>query len=250
MDPSLARVVVGELAFLNLLFAGFNALPGFPLDGGRVLLAATWGITRSRRTGLRVAGWGGLIVGVGFIALAANSVIRDGDIGRAFFFGYLGSILVATGRSMSQRIELRDRLGNGTVADAMRPPPITVPASASLSEALDLGLRERPSRPVPVTDAGRVIGTISLEGARKVGGRDPLRPVRDAMTPVNQTPTLDPTDTLDDAFEWLGGKEALVIRDGALVGVLAPADVERWYRIRYEARTAEPGASHPPRPDL
>ena len=250
MNPGLAREVVGRLAWLNLFFAAFNALPGFPLDGGRVLLAATWGITHSRRMGLRVAGFGGLSVGAAFLAWAALVVIRDGDIGMGFFLGYLGSILVATGRSMSQRIALRDRLSAGTVADAMRPPPGGVPATTSLADALDHGLRAEPSRAFPVVEAGRLIGTISLEGARRLGARDPLRPVRDAMVPLMQTPTVAPTDGLDDAFEWLGGKEALVVRDGALVGVLAPADVERWYRGRYEAHTAEPGAPHPPRPDL
>jgi CBS domain-containing protein len=112
-----------------------------------------------------------------------------------------------------------------------------------------MGLREQPARAFPVVDAGRVIGTVSLEGARRIGSRDPLRPVRDAMTPLNQTPTLAPDDTLDDAFEWLGGHEALVLRDGALVGSLGPADVERWYRGRFEARAADPGSA-PPRPDL
>jgi Zn-dependent protease len=249
MDPSLLRDVVAELAWLNLIFAGFNALPGFPLDGGRVLLAATWGITKSRRTGLRVAGWGGLVVGAGFIAAAANAIVNGQDLGRAFFFGYLGAVLVSTGRSMSQRIALRDRLVTGTVADAMRPPLSALPSTTTLSQALDMGLREQPARAFPVVDAGRVIGTVSLEGARRIGSRDPLRPVRDAMTPLNQTPTLAPDDTLDDAFEWLGGHEALVLRDGALVGSLGPADVERWYRGRFEARAADPGSA-PPRPDL
>ena len=214
-----------------------------------MLLATAWGITRSRRAGLRVAGWGGLLVGAGFLAVALNSIVNGGDVGRAFFFGYLGAVLLATGRSMSKRIELRDRLGAGSVADAMRPSPTAIPASTSLSHALDLGLRERPTQAFPVVDAGRVVGTISLESARKVGGRDPLRPVREAMTPINQTPTLAPTDTLDDAFEWLGGREAIVLRDGALVGVLGPPDVERWYRRRFEAGVSEPGAA-PPRPDL
>lgn len=249
MDPSLAREVVGQLARLNLLFAGLNALPGFPLDGGRVLLATAWGISRSRRTGLRVAGWGGLLVGAGFLVFAANAIVNGGDVGGAFFFGYLGAVLLATGRSMSRRIELRDRLGAGTVADAMRPSPFAIAASTTLSQALDLGLRERPTQGFPVVDAGRVVGTVSLQGARRIGGRDPLRPVRDAMTPINQTPTLAPTDTLDDAFEWLSGREALVLRDGALVGTLAPVDIERWYRQRFETHASEPGAA-PPRPDL
>lgn len=249
MEPSLMRGIVGELAFLNLLFAGFNALPGFPLDGGRMLLAATWGVTRNRRTGLRVAGYGGLLVGAGFVGLAALALIREGDIGRGFFFGYLGSVLIATGRSMGQRIALRDLLVTGTVSDAMRPASTTVPATATLADALDHGLRDEPGRAFPVVEAGRVIGTVSMASARRIGARDPLRPVRDATLPLNQGPVVAPGDSLDDAFEWLSGREALVVRDGVLVGVLAPADVERWYRHRYEPGTVTPTDHPPPRPD-
>jgi hypothetical protein len=215
-----------------------------------MLLAATWGATRNRRTGLRVAGFGGLLVGAGFVAIAAIAMLRDGDLGRGFFFGYLGAVLIGTGRSMGQRIALRDMLAAGTVADAMRPPSATVPASASLSDALDLGLRAEPDRPLPVTEAGRVIGTISMASARRVGARDPLRPVRDATAPLTQGPVVAPADSLDDAFEWIAGREALVLRDGALVGVIGPADVERWYRHRYEPGAPASTEGPPPRPDV
>ena len=61
------RDVLAYLAVLSLYFAGLNTLPGFPLDGGRMLLATVWGITRSRRTALRVAGYVGVAVGVGLL---------------------------------------------------------------------------------------------------------------------------------------------------------------------------------------
>ena len=219
MEPSLAREIVRNLAFLNLLFAGLNALPGFPLDGGRMLLAATWGITKNRQTALTVAGVGGMVVGGLFIA-GAVLAFMDQYLGRAVFFGYLGVILFATGRSMPKQVALRERLAPATVADVMRPPPPTVPATISLAEALDHALRDDPEGVFPVVDAGRVVGTISMESARKVGSRDPLRPVRDGMLPLNRTTVVAPEDSLDDAFDWLAGKPALVLRDGVLVGAL------------------------------
>jgi Zn-dependent protease len=241
---------IQDLAWLNLYFAGINALPGFPLDGGRMLLAATWGITRNRSTALRIAGSVGTLVGMGMLVAAFISLSNNG--GYWLFLGYIGFIMIATGRSTVARITLRQRLAAGTVADAMRPAPDAVPATISLSDALERWLRANPDRTFPVTDAGRVIGTVSMESARKIGSRDPLRPVRDGTIPLNQMPVVGPDDGLDDAVEWIGGRDALVLRDGVLVGAISPSDIERWYRGRWESGQQQPLVSTqiPPRPDL
>ena len=243
--------IVGYLAWLSLVFAVLNALPGFPLDGGRMLLAAVWGLTKNRRTALRVAGWSGVLVGLVFGA-GALWFISNRNLGLGIFAGYIAAILISTGRGMEQRIAFRDQLMKGRVVDAMRPAPPSVPASMSLAEALDHALRGTPGETFPVVDEqGHVIGSISMESARRVGARDPLRPVRDALIPLNQTTVLDPDETLDGAFEWLGGTTGFVVRDGALVGAMAPRDVENWYRRVIEGRSAPTGfASLPPRPDL
>jgi len=243
--------IVGYLSWLSLIFAGLNALPGFPLDGGRMLLAAVWGITRNRRLALRVAGWLGIGVGLAFGAVAIWSV-SNGDVGLGLFTGYIALILVTTGRSMEQRIALRDRLEQGHVGDAMRPPPPTIPATLSLAEALDHALRGTTDQPFPVVDeSGRYIGSVSMRSARRLGGRDPLRPVRDALIPLNQTTVLDRGETLDGAFEWLSGQDGLVVDDGKPVGTLGPRDVEEWYRRVIEGRSTPTGfAGLPPRPDL
>ncbi len=243
--------IVGYLAWLSLIFAALNALPGFPLDGGRMLLAAVWGLTKNRRTAMRVAGWSGVLVGLVF-GTGAVWFIANGVVGMGIFAGYIAAILISTGRGMEQRIAFRDQLMKGRVADAMRPPPPTIPAAMSLAEALDHALRGAPDEPFPVVDEhGRVMGSVSMRSARRVGARDPLRAVRDALIPLNQTTVLGPDETLDGAFEWLGGETGLVVDDGVLVGALAPGDVENWYRRVIEGRSAPTGfATLPPRPDL
>jgi hypothetical protein len=68
---------------------------------------------------------------------------------------------------------------------------------------------------------------------------------------LTQTTVLDPDETLDGAFEWLGGDTGLVVRDGVLVGALTPRDVENWYRRVIEGLAVPTGfATLPPRPDL
>lgn len=250
VSNGLVAATMGSLAWLSLIFAGFNALPGFPLDGGRMLLATVWGITGNRRTAMRAAGYGGIAVGA-VIGGIAVWMVATGDIGMAVFLGYVAMILISAGRAMDQRIVIRDQLVQGTVADAMRPPPPTVPIDLSLVQALDEYLRGADGQAFPVLEAGKVVGTVSIESARKVGGRDPMRPVRDGVRPLAQTPVVAPGETLDDAVEWLGGREGLVLRDGVLVGALGPADVERWYRRVIEGKADDIGdVPVPARPDL
>jgi Zn-dependent protease/CBS domain-containing protein len=244
--PGPTHDVVQELAGLNLLFAGFNALPGFPLDGGRMLLAGAWAATRNRNLALRIAGFAGIAVGAAMLAVAIIS-FQNGS-GWWLFLGYIGFILVSTGSATSKRINLREQLAAGTVADAMRPPPDTVPATMTLSEALDHVLRENPTQSFPVVEGGRVIGTVSIDSARKIGQRDPFRRVRDGMRPLSQSIAVRPGDNLADAIEWLAGRDAMVLRDGVLVGAVGPNDIQTWYDRR---RDPAAFAGHvPPRPDL
>lgn len=260
ITQGVASELLRYLGWISLIFAAVNALPGFPLDGGRMLLAAVWGITGNRRTALRAAGYVGIAVGFGLAIAAVWSFSHD--TGWWLFLGYLAFIMISTGRGMDQRIAFRDQLVTGRVADAMRQPPPTIPASMSLSQALDHVLRGTRDEAFPVVEGGsvpgRVVGTVSMRSAGKIGHRDPMRPVTDALTPLNQTPVLAPTETLDDALEWLGGRDGLVLDDGALVGALAPADIERWYQRVVEGKPQTEkastdwwsGAGVPPRPDL
>jgi Zn-dependent protease len=248
LDPGLTREIVSSLAWLNLVIGGVNLLPGFPLDGGRMLQAATWGVTHDRRTATKVAGYGAVVVGVVMLAAAIASFAND--TGWWLFLGYLGFVMISTGRATPQRLAVRDLLSSGTAADAMRPMTEPIPATISLTDALDGWLREYPDRIFPVADGGRIVGTISMESARKQGSRDPLRPVRDGMAPLSQTPVVAPTDSLYDVLEITSSHEGLVLDHGVLVGGIGPADIDRWFRSRSSGDVAAQPLAIPPRPDL
>jgi CBS domain-containing protein len=128
-----------------------------------------------------------------------------------------------------RQVGLGDRLAKGTVADAMDPPPPAVPGDMTLSEALDRFLRGHEEEAFPVVDAGRVIGMVSFSSAREVGMFDPLRPVRDAVIPLEHVLIAHPEERLDAVATRLGtGRSALVLRDGELLGAITGAGVLRW----------------------
>jgi Zn-dependent protease len=239
----------GYVGFVNVLLAGLNAIPGYPLDGGRVLQAAVWAISRNKILGTRVAGWAGMVVGVGFGAYGFSHLSGPEQI-RGIWFLFLAWILISTARGTETRLRLRLELAKGQARDAMRAPPDAVPAEMSLADVLRDYLRGREHDAFPVVEGDRVIGTISMTSARRIGGRDPLRPARDGIVPLAAARSVRVDDGLDDVLDLLGGQEGMVLDDGRLVGSIAPQDIERWYQRHLRGETAEPAGPVPPRPDL
>jgi hypothetical protein len=97
-----------------------------------------------------------------------------------------------------------------------------------------------------------VIGSLSFATAAKIGGSDPTRGVREAMTPRAQMRWVRPDLTLDRALEWIAGSGQALVLDGERSrGRLTTRDVDRWYQRRILGTSApdETGAV-PPRPDL
>jgi Zn-dependent protease len=237
------------LAWVNLAMAILNLLPGFPLDGGRMLMAVAWGVTRRRSVAMRVAGVGSLIVG-GLLIAAAAYGFSTGDTGLAIFGGYIGFVMVSVGRQIPPRAAIRERLERGTVGDAMRPVTDPIPADTTVYDATERWLRGRPPRyAFPVWADGRLVGTISFEEASKVSA---ATRVRDAMVPFLDAPTVSPDEPLDEVIEWVGDQDALVV-DGAqrTVGLVAIEDVDRWLKAHWATGTyQEPVTAPPPRPDV
>ena len=243
--------LLGNLAFLNLIFAGLNALPGFPVDGGRMLLAAVWGITHDRFTAMRVAGWGGVVVG-GALGFVAVQQLQAGS-GDWIFFGFVGWMMIAQGLQVARQVPLLRQLARGSVAEAMRDAPRPLPAGGTLLDALETHLRDDRITEFPVIDGGgRLIGSLSFQDAAKVGRKDPMRSVSDAMTPRDQVRTVGRDEPLDRAIESMaGGGHALVVDGDRVVGLITAEDVDRWYRQRgARALQGRSSTGVPPRPDL
>jgi CBS domain-containing protein len=223
-----AMWLIGYVGLLNLIMAGFNVLPGLPLDGGRMLQAAVWRVTGNRTTGARVAARSGMVVGVLLLGLAAWLIASD-DARGAVWLGIVGFFILQGARASDRQIGLSGRLAQATVADAMEPPPPAVPADLSLSLTLDGYLRGHEGEAFPVVDEGAVIGMISFSSARELGARDPLRPARDAMIPLDRVLVAHPDESLEDVAERLSsGRAALVLRDGRLVGAITGGGLHRW----------------------
>ena len=251
-DPSINEML-GWLAYINLILAALNSLPGFPLDGGRAFLAGVWKVTGDRRKATRAASAAGLTIGIAMVGIAVLLLVVGGGehLGTSIFGFFIAWWMISAARTSERRLVVRESLARGTAADAMRPPPPTVPADLSLSEALDRYLRGHEEESFPVVDESqRVLGMVSFRSARRIGAEDPLRPVRDGMIPIGEVRTIQADDPLDVVIDALAsGGAALVLEGDRLVGSIGPADLEAWLGGGSRPSRSPSASQAPPRPD-
>ncbi|MDP9342697.1 MAG: site-2 protease family protein [Actinomycetota bacterium] len=240
ISPSVAGAL-GDLGWINFILGAFNLVPGFPLDGGRLLRSIVWRITGDLDRATGVAGWTGSVVAAGLIVAGLVEATQR-DFGGGLWLAFIGWFLLQAAQGSLRQRRLRRLLAAGTAAEAMSPPPRAIPAGMTLSEALFTYLAGHEEQVFPVVEDGRVIGMLSFASARRIGRRDPMRPVRDAVIPLKDANAVTETERLDRVAELVGGGEsAIVLRDGQLVGSITPNDLSRWMRVAIPPNGIEPG---------
>ena len=100
----------GWLEHINLILAGFNLLPGFPLDGGRMLRAAAWGVTKDLHRATRIASTAGSAIAFGLIGWGIVRIIWSRSLVEGLWFGLIGWFLLLASRQSVGQMELRENL--------------------------------------------------------------------------------------------------------------------------------------------
>ncbi len=241
-DPSLGRVTLGWLGQINLILAVFNMLPGFPLDGGRVLRSAVWGATGNLRLATRVASLGGSALGILLIlygaiplALSLLGLTRFAALPvviQPLWSMFIGWFLWSAARAGFREVVHRERLRDRTVREIMRRDYLPVPEDGTVAEFIERNLYEDRFGLRPVVDAhGMFVGILAADTVLAVPehARATTR-LRDAARRLKPAETLDPASGLIEAMDRAGatGIERLYVLDaGRLVGWIDIHDLAR-----------------------
>lgn len=247
-DPEAALAALGPAATLllwlgpvNIVLALFNLVPGFPLDGGRVMRAVIWGITGNYQKATRFASNGGRIFGGLLIATGLAMVL---GIQVPFFgTGFTGGLWLAligwflhNAAAMSYTQLLMQRaLRDVRVADIMQRNVDTVGPHVGLDEFVSDYVMGRDQRAWPVTEGERLAGLVCLQDVRRRPREEwAATRVGDVMTPVDQLTTVKPDDDSWDAIRTINQKNVnqLPVMEGErLRGLLRREDVVRWLSL-------------------
>jgi Zn-dependent protease len=225
------------LARINAMVALFNLIPGFPLDGGRVLRALVWRWTGSFRRASRIAAGAGQLVGLGLVGLGVLTALR-GNVVAGLWTALIGWFLQNAASAASQQTSVRRWLRGVTVAQAMTRECARVPGDMLLDKLVHDEVLGAGQRCFLVTEDGRLRGLLTLHEVKAVPrDRWAAVPVEDVMTPREKLRAVAPTDDLLGALTQLddAGVAQLPVLDGdQLVGTIGREQILHYIRARAE----------------
>jgi Zn-dependent protease/CBS domain-containing protein len=221
-----------HLGFLNLALAIFNLLPGFPLDGGRLLRAALWRITGNLRRATRAATTAGKVLGWLIIVGGGYLLLVGGQLVSGIWFIFIGWFLVQAADASYTQLLIRQALTGRVARDAMTLFPETVTPDVTLDKLVSNYFMKRPYNSFPVTDDGIVIGMITLLQVKRVSQSDwPRLRVAEVMTPLVDTLIVSPQSPMTEVLERMSENETrrvIVAQEWELRGIITGGDIANW----------------------
>lgn len=221
------------LAGINLSLGAFNLIPGFPLDGGRVLRSILWGATKDLEKATRWATRLGQVIAYIFIGLGVWQVLRSQWVD-GVWLAFIGWFLENAAQASYRQVAVKQFLMGFRVRDVMTKECYPLSPDTTLQTLVSGYILPLGMRCFPVVSDGEIQGIISLPLVRKVPeanwGQVTARAV---MFPMDEVDALTPGDELWKALQTMTTAEAEqlpVLDAGAFIGVLTHDDILRFIR--------------------
>ncbi|GAB4365688.1 MAG: site-2 protease family protein [Kiloniellaceae bacterium] len=229
--------VLKYLGFINLLLGGFNLIPAFPMDGGRVLRAALWYWRGDLKQATRTASNAGKLFGTGLMALGLLSVVTGNFIGGIWWF-LIGLFVRGAAASAYQQMLSRSLFEGEPVRRFMTHETVAVPQDLPLSRFVEDYVYAYHYDLFPVVTDGRLAGCIATRQL-KTEPREkwPYLAVRDLMVPCTEENTVDPGMDAIEAMALMNrtGNSRLIVAVGdRLVGIVALKDMLELFSLKID----------------
>jgi Zn-dependent protease/CBS domain-containing protein len=229
---------IAWLAYINLLLGAFNLIPGFPLDGGRILRAILWKTRGNYKQATRLASLIGRGVGYLFILGGLMFAVLLQNLFQGIWLAFIGWFLANAASSSWRQIVLRDTLLNLKAAQIMATDCVAVPSSTPLTELVREYVLQAGRRCFLVNSGSRLEGIITLSNIKAIPRpRWETTTAGDTMIPVGKLKTVSPND---NAFGVLGqmeeaGVDHIPVADGGrVIGLISRESLLNLMRTRAE----------------
>ena len=225
------------LGYINIALAIFNMIPGFPLDGGRVLRGIIWWITGNAKRATTIAARTGQIIAFGMIIIGVMQFFRGAGF-NGLWLAFIGWFLLSASRESYAQMVVAEGLKGLRVADVMSHDYPTVEAHSNLQTFAEEHLIRTGRRFFVVTLRGNPEGIITVKEISEIPReRWPYTTVADAMRPLEQTQTVAPNTPITKALEMMAKhdlNQLPVIANGTLEGLISRGHVLQLLQTRSE----------------
>jgi Zn-dependent protease len=235
------RPVVGVLtwiALINAILVGFNLIPGFPLDGGRMLRSALWHWKGNLRWATRIASRVGAVFGLILIGLGfANLLVLLNPLGGLWWI-FVGMFVRAAAKQGYRQVLIRQALEGEPVRRFMSLEPVVVSPGMSLEDLVERYVYRYHHKMFPVVDGDRLAGCITTRQVRDIPrDRWAGRTVAEVAEPRSSGNTIGPDDDAMTALSRMTTNQVsrlMVVEGGELVGILSLKDLTRFLSLKLE----------------
>ena len=235
--PSAPAAMFMWLGFINIALAVFNMIPGFPLDGGRVLRAVVWWVTGDANRSTRIASRVGQLVALAFIMLGIWRFFSGAGFG-GLWIAFIGWFLLDAARTSGAQVEISERLTGIRVGDVMAREFPIVDANWNLQTFVQEHLLPTGHRCFVVSEQGRPAGIITPHEVKAIDRvRWPYTTVRDVMRSLESLRTVGPERPVAEALETMGREDVNqmpVVQHGNLAGIISRGHILRVLQTRAE----------------
>lgn len=234
--PETILLVLGYLFFINLAIAIFNLLPGFPLDGGRVLRSILWHFTRNFSLATQIASSLGKGLAYFFILWGLITLVWGGSFLSGLWLIFIGLFLSEAAESSFKQVILKKSLAGITVEKIMSPNVITLPSHIKVGEAIDNYFFKFRHNVFPVIEDDQLKGVVTLHQVKETPKEnwDKLT-VKEIMSPIAPNLIADKNTNPLNALTKMAQNELgrlLVIENNKLIGILSQKDILRLFEFK------------------
>ena len=226
--------IFNYLGFINIALACFNLIPGFPLDGGRILRAIIWGATNNMQLATRVASFSGKVVAF-LLIFAGIWFIFTGLTLNGIWMIFIGWFLYNAATSSYRHLKVKDALNEVSVGDLMVTNFDTVSPGMNLQELVDDYILRQRDRSFLVIEDGLVKGIVCLHDIKSIPReRWPATTIGDVMIPQSQLERVSPGDDASVALNKLTSKnihQVPVVQENRVLGILRRNDILNYLQL-------------------
>lgn len=232
------------LGVINVLLAVFNLIPGFPMDGGRILRALLWRLNGDRLVATRNAATVGRLIAYGMIGLGVFLAFQPGGLIGGLWLALIGWFLSTAAESTVAQVGVERSLQGVRVGDVMDPSPPAVSPNETVADLVNERMLRGEHRSFLVLhDDGGLAGIVTLSDVRALPREDwPATRVTDIMTRYADLATVAPDDEVESALKLLQEREVgqlpVLGEERTPLGLLTRAGVVRLIDTRLKLGVA------------